>query len=514
MPLAQTTEPAAGPCAIVIFGASGDLTKRLLLPALYNLQTYGLLPKKFAIVGVARSESDDATFRKTLGQAVREFGTQKVDAAIWKKLEACIFYQHGDFDDPETFRNLSKVLERIEREQGTKGNVLFYLATQSGSFAPIVTALASADLFNEEDNHWRRVIVEKPFGRDLASARKLNRQLGAILREDQIFRIDHYLGKEAVQNLLVFRFGNAIHEPAWNRNYIDNVQLTVAETLGVEGRGAFYETAGALRDVLENHVLMLMTLVCMEAPTALHGDALRNEMVKVLDAIHPFRGTKEVFANTARGQYRKGSIGGKRLPAYRASENVAPKSKVETYAAVRLQVDNWRWAGVPFYLRTGKALAERATRIVIEFKNTPIMLFNCGEGPVPPGPNRLIINIQPRQAITVHFRGKTPGAGMHTQRVTTNFDYKEFGDTPRATGYETLLYDAMTGDNTLFHRGDVVEAAWKIATPILKAWADKTPNDFPNYAPGSEGPEAADELLGRDGRRWFVPDADRKSAKH
>ena len=501
-------EPAAGPCALVIFGASGDLTKRLLLPALYNLQTLGLLPEGFAVIGVARRESDDAAFREKLGKALQEFGPPEVDDARWEKLAAGIFYCHGDFAKAGTFKGLGDLLARVEKERGTGGNILFYLATQTSSFAPIVAALDSAGLLKEEDEKWRRVIVEKPFGIDLASAQELNRQLGAILREDQIYRIDHYLGKEAVQNLLVFRFGNAFLEPAWNRNYIDHVQITVAEKLGVEGRGAFYETAGALRDVLENHVMMLLALVCMEPPSALHGDSLRYEMVKVLESIEPFSGADEVFANTARGQYGEGEVDGKPVEAYRASERVAKDSSVETYAAVRLQVDNWRWAGVPFYLRTGKTLAEAATRIVIEFKTTPLMLFACGEGPVPPGPNRLILDIQPRQGITVHFRGKTPGAGMHTRQVAMDFDYKKFGNSPKATGYETLLYDAMNGDNTLFHRADLVEAAWKIVTPILVAWAAEPAKDFPNYAPGSQGPAAADELLARDDRRWWTPEAE------
>ena len=499
-------EPAAGPCVVVIFGASGDLTKRLLLPALYNLQTFGLLPENFAVVGVARRESDDAAFRAGLGRAVRELGTQAVDDAVWARFEPGIFYCRGDFDDPDTFKRLRELLARLEADRGTGGNVLFYLATQAGSFAPLVSALGWAGLLEEEPGRWRRVIVEKPFGRDLASARDLNRRLAATLREDQIFRIDHYLGKETVQNLLVFRFGNALFEPTWNRNHVDHVQITVAESLGVEARGAFYETAGALRDVLENHIFMLLTLVCMEPPSVSHGDAVRNEMVKVLESIHPFASVEEVFANSVRGQYGEGDAGGKHLPAYRAAERVAPDSTVETYAALRLQVDNWRWAGVPFYLRTGKALARRSTQIVVEFKNTPLMLFSRGEGPVPPGPNRLILNVQPQQGITVHFRGKTPGAGMHTQRVAMNFDYGDFGKTPRATGYETLLYDAMIGDNTLFHRTDLVETAWKIATPVLDAWAARPPADFPNYAPGSQGPAAADDLIARDGRRWWTPE--------
>ena len=506
MLIPQTQEPAAGPCVLVIFGASGDLTKRLLLPALYNLKIFGLLPEKFAVVGVARRKSDDSAFRQKLGEAVRELGTQKVDDTVWAKLELGIFYCAGDYDEPGTYKRLCDLLGRMKKERGTAGNVLFYLATQATSFAPIVVSLDTAGLLKEEGDQWRRVVVEKPFGRDLASAQELNRQLGAILHEDQIFRIDHYLGKEAVQNLLVFRFGNAFLEPAWNRNYIDNVQITVAESLGVEARGAFYETAGALRDVLENHVVMLLALVSMEPPTVLHGDALRNEMVKVLESILPFRSAEEVFANTARGQYDEGDAGGKHLPAYRAAERVAADSVVESYAALRLEVNNWRWAGVPFYLRTGKALAKASTQIVIEFKCTPLMLFACGDGPVPPGPNRLIFDIQPHQGITVHFRGKTPGAGMHTQQVAMDFDYKDFGKTPRATGYETLLYDAMMGDNTLFHRADLVEAAWKVATPILEAWAARPPTDFPNYAPGSQGPTSADELLSRDDRQWWAPE--------
>ncbi|MEP7071302.1 MAG: glucose-6-phosphate dehydrogenase [Verrucomicrobiota bacterium] len=506
----MANEPAAGPCTVVIFGASGDLTKRLLVPALCHLQSFRLLPRNFAMVGVARSITKDASLRAELGKAARELS--EIPVADWKKFQRNIFSCAGDFDDPETFRRLSDLLARLEKERGTAGNVLFYLATPANAFAPVVEALGKAGLLQEEKGGWRRVIVEKPFGRDLASAKELNRQLSAVLREDQTYRIDHYLGKETVQNLLVFRFGNALFEPAWNRNYIDNIQITLAETLGVEGRGKFYETAGALRDVLENHVFVLLALIAMEPPTSLQGDGLRNEMGKVLAAIHPFRNSKAVFAHSARGQYRAGKVDGKKIAAYRAEKNVARDSEVETFAALRLEVDNWRWAGVPFYLRTGKALAQRATRIVVEFKTTPLMLFGCGEGPVPPGPNRLIFDIQPQQAITVHFRGKTPGAGMHTERVTMDFDYREFQKDPRANGYETLIYDAMIGDNTLFHRTDLVETAWRIATPVLKAWAAKTPREFPNYAPGSEGPASADKLLLRDGHRWWTPGPQRARA--
>ncbi len=498
----MSNEPAAGPCAIVIFGASGDLTKRLLVPALCHLQSFALLPEKFAVVGVARTEANDAALRAQLGNAARELA--KVGHADWSKFEQNIFSCSGNYDDHDTFKRLGDLLARLEKERGTAGNILFYLATPAEAFAPLVEALGEAGLLREEGDHWRRVIIEKPFGRDLKSAQELNQRLSAVLREDQIYRIDHYLGKETVQNLLVFRFGNALFEPAWNRNYIDNVQITLSETLGVEGRGKFYETAGALRDVLENHVFVLLALICMEPPNVLQGNGLRNEMVKVLEGIHPFENPDAVFSNSARGQHGEGKVEDKKVVAYRAEKNVAPDSPVETYAALRLEVDNWRWAGVPFYLRTGKALAQRATRIVVEFKTTPLMLFACGEGPVPPGPNRLIFDIQPQQAITVHFRGKTPGAGMHTQRVAMEFDYCQFDDNPRANGYETLLYDAMMGDNTLFHRADLVEAAWKIASPVLEAWAAKTPKDFPNYAPGSQGPAEADELLSRDGRRWWT----------
>lgn len=496
--------PPAGPCVLIIFGASGDLTKRLLMPALYNLQTLNLLPENFAIVGVARRPLGNGVFQEQLSQSVRELGTQAVKEEVWTKFSSQLHYHAGDFDNSQTYEGLKKLLEEIDTKHGTGGNYLFYLATQASSFGPIAEELGKAGLLKRSHDHWRRVIVEKPFGTDLPSAIELNEQLSRVMREDQIYRIDHYLGKETVQNLLVLRFGNALFEPTWNRNHIDHVQITVAEAIGVGTRGAFYETAGALRDVLENHIFMILTLVCMEPPSVLKGDAVRNEMVKVIESIRPFADAEHVAANAVRGQYGEGDADGKHLAAYNKSPNVAPDSSVETYAALKLEVANWRWAGVPFYLRTGKGLAARRTQIVIEFKQAPLRLFAHDDGGANLTPNRLILDLQPKQGITMQFRAKIPGAAMNTKSVKLNFDYKdEFGNVPRAVGYETLLYDAMIGDNTLFHRTDMVEAAWRVATPVLEAWSKAKATDFPNYAAGSQGPAAADEMLSRDGRKWW-----------
>ncbi|MBV8586306.1 MAG: glucose-6-phosphate dehydrogenase [Verrucomicrobia bacterium] len=496
-------EPVAPACALVIFGASGDLTKRLLLPALYNLVTYGLLSRDSVVVGVARREMDDASFSQQMQTAVSELGTQVVDPKVWQDFGSRIYYCRGEFDDPSTFVRLKEKLADLDQKHHLNGNYLFYLATQAGSFAPIVESLGQAGLV-DESNGWKRVIVEKPFGRDLASSRELSRRLAAVLEEQQIYRIDHYLGKETVQNLLVLRFCNSLFEPTWNRTFIDHVQITVAESLGVEERGAFYETAGALRDVMENHMFVLLALFCMEPPSSLRGDPVRNEMVKVIQSIEHFQSLDQILENSCRGQYDGGEIDGRKIPAYRSANRVAPDSSIETYAALRLHVANWRWAGVPFYLRTGKALAKKATEIVVQFKQPPLKLLQAN-GAAGAAPNRMILHIQPRQGITTQFQAKLPGTGVRTKEVSLNFDYKEFGDVPRAVGYETLLYDAMIGDNTLFHRTDMVDAAWQVATPVLEAWANHPPKDFPNYQPGSQGPGCADELLQRDGRSWWTP---------
>jgi glucose-6-phosphate 1-dehydrogenase len=490
----------APPCTLVIFGAAGDLTKRKLLPALYNLKALGLLPPEFAVVGVTRKEKSHEQFREEQSRDIQEHATTRVDDALWGALRDAIYYQAGEFTDPATYVRLGALLDDVAKRHGTGGNVLFYLATPPGFFGEVVRRLGEAGLARAEADAWRRVIVEKPFGRDLESARALNRELAAVLREEQIYRIDHYLGKETVQNILVFRFANGVFEPIWNRRYVDHVQLTVAETVGVEDRGNYYETAGALRDVVQNHMFQLLALVAMEPPISFAADAVRDEKVKVLRAVPPLE-PEAVLDRAVRGQYGEGAIGNRRVPGYRQEPKVVPTSTTETYAALQLFVENWRWAGVPFYLRTGKRLPARRTEIVIEFRRPPLLLLDRARmGEI--DPNRLVMRIQPEEGIEFQVRAKRPGPRVRTATVKLDFSYKDFGDAAAATGYERLLYDCMVGDGTLFHRTDMVEAAWQIATPILDAWTYLPARDFPNYAAGTWGPAAADRLLEQGGRRW------------
>jgi glucose-6-phosphate 1-dehydrogenase len=498
-PIPQAVES----CALVIFGASGDLTKRKLVPSLYNLASYQLLPADFSIIGVARRPLTDEVFRNQLGKDLAELGTQPVDPNLWNRFRGRISYCAGEFDKPATYQKLAEALAESEKNFGTSGNVVFYLSVQPDYFAGIAKQLSEAGLLREE-NGWRRVIIEKPFGHDLASAQKLNAELTSVLKEHQIYRIDHYLGKETAQNLLVFRLGNAIFEPIWNRRYIDHVQLTVAESIGVEGRGAFYESAGAFRDVMQNHMFMLLALIGMEPPTSLEGEAIRNEKVKLLRSIR--RTTpEEALMNSVRGQYGEGIVGGKKVPAYRQEPNVNPNSTVETFAAIKLMIENWRWAGVPFYLRSGKRMPRRTTQIVFRFKTPPLSLFATNEAD-PIAPNYLIFNIQPDEGITLQVRAKIPGPTICTRSVRLEFDYNQFGDRQPTTGYEKLLYDCMVGDSSLFHRSDMVEAAWEAASPILEAWNNNPASDFPNYAPGTWGPEAATRLIERDRHQWWSPE--------
>ena len=495
------TARAADPCVMVVFGGAGDLTRRKLAPALYNLAHHGLLTWPFAVVGVAMDDFDDESFRNRLTQAVQS-QCAVVTPALGERLRSSCYYVKGKFDDAATYRQLAERIAAVAQETGAPANTLYYLATPPQFFGTIATQLAAAGLVKPLDDAsgWTRIVVEKPFGRDLASARALNRELLAAFDETQIFRIDHYLGKETVQNILMFRFLNGIFEPIWNRRYIDHVQILVAETLGVEGRGGYYDTAGALRDILQNHMFQLLCLVAMEPPVSLSAEDVRNEKVKVLHAIRRLK-DEEVLQQTVRGQYGAGVVDGHDVPAYRAEPSVNPTSNIDTYAAMKLFVENWRWADVPFYLRTGKRLAKHDTEIVIQFRRAPLTLLpgECGQQP-----NQLVIHIQPDERITLSFQAKVPGPVLRLAPVELQFSYRDLGEDSGATGYETLIYDCMIGDSTQFHRADMVEEAWKVVTPILDVWQALAPRDFPNYPAGSWGPSAADTLLERDGRKWVV----------
>ncbi|MBE2180020.1 MAG: glucose-6-phosphate dehydrogenase [Chthoniobacterales bacterium] len=492
------------PCIFVIFGASGDLTKRKLIPALFNLRCVGLLPSKFAVIGVAITQGNDASFRDQMSQDIKQFATHPVDETEWNQFISSCFYISGDFNDAAVFTALKEKMEEVRTAQQIPGgNAVFNLAVTPTLFGTVAAKLGEAGLLNETPDGYRRVIIEKPFGRDLDSARQLNRDLHHCLDESQIYRIDHYLGKETVQNIMVFRFANMIFEPNWNRRYVDSVQITVAESLGVENRGGYLDHYGVLRDMLQNHMLSVLSLIAMEPPGSISGDAVRNEKVKVLDAIRPME-PEEVIENAVRGQYGAGVIDGQPVPAYRSEPSVSPTSNTETFAAVRLYVENWRWADVPFYLRTGKRLAKHLTQVVIRFKRTPLMLFG-EKAHSEAGPNALILNIQPEESITIMIRAKRPGPAIVVDTIPLDFDYNEFGKQSPATGYETLLHDCMIGDMTLFHREDSVDASWRIVSPILDVWGALPPRDFPDYEAGSWGPAAADKLLARDGRAWENP---------
>ncbi|HUM13736.1 MAG TPA: glucose-6-phosphate dehydrogenase [Myxococcaceae bacterium] len=489
----------ADPCVIIIFGASGDLTKRKLIPAILNLQNAGFLPRNLAVVGVARTQMSNAQFRDEVKPEDKLLSTEPMRAA-WSALSERVFYFAADGTKPESFSGLADFLKKTDSQVGTPGNYLFYLSVAPTFFAPIVQNLGKSGLAKEENGRWRRVVIEKPFGHDLPSAVELNRTIKSVVGERQIFRIDHYLGKETVQNLMVFRFGNGMFEPIWNRNYIDHVQITVAEELGVEGRGGYYDTAGAMRDMVPNHIAQLVSLVGMEPPISFSADAVRDEQVKLLNSIEPLS-PEEVLHQAVRGQYGPGEVEGKKVPGYRQEEKVPPDSHTETFVALRLMVDNWRWAGVPFYARTGKRLPKRVTQIVIQFKHAPAMLFQHTSVDRLTT-NRLYIHIQPKEGISLRFGAKVPGPVLTVGAVEMDFDYVDYFGKVASTGYETLLYDAMIGDATLFQRADMVEAGWSMVQPVLDVWKALPPRSFPNHAAGSWGPAEADELLAREGRHW------------
>jgi glucose-6-phosphate 1-dehydrogenase len=497
------------PCTMVICGATGDLTERKLGPALYNLMLGGFLPPEFSVVGFARREMTDDEFRAHLLTGINAYSRNRpVKESIWDSFSQGIEYHRGEFHDPEAWAELAKRLARIDRDRGTAGNRLFYLAVPPALYPEIVKQLGAAGLAASGEKRpdgrkgWSRVIVEKPFGHDLASARKLNRELGEVFDEEQVYRIDHYLGKETVQNLAVFRFGNGLFEPIWNRRYIDSVQITVAETVGVEGRGEFYDHIGALRDIVQNHALQLMTIFAMEPPVEFKAEDLRDEKLKVLRGVKPMT-PAEVAQNTVRGQYVSGWVEGRKVTSYRDEPEVAPDSETETYAALRLSVDSWRWAGVPFYLRTGKALPTRVTEISVQFRRAPLALFARTVPQI--DPNILAVRIQPDEGILLRFGAKVPGPGLQIRNVNMDFRYGSSFAVDSPDAYETLLLDCMIGDASLFTRNDEVERAWEILDPILRAWASGDGGPLHFYGAGSWGPPVADELLERESRAWRRP---------
>jgi glucose-6-phosphate 1-dehydrogenase len=475
----------------VIFGAAGDLTKRLVVPALYNLARANLLPKEFAIVGFDLADQTVDAWKESLTGMLEQFvagsnGDGKVDQEVWNWLGGRMSYLQGDLNNPDSYTQLKTKLAEIN----CGGNYLFYLAISDRFFGSVVEHLGKSGLACEKDHQWRRVVIEKPFGHDLASAKALNRQILTVLAEPQIYRIDHFLGKETVQNIMLFRFANGLVEPIWNRDRIDHVQITVAESVGVEKRGGFYEKTGAMRDMVPNHVFQLVAMTAMEAPNSFNADAVRSEKAKVIDAICDLK-PEEVESCAVRGQYE----------GYRQEADVSPQSEVETYTALKLNIDNWRWSGVPFYIRTGKRLKARKTQIAIRFKETPGALLRDREMEAPPA-NWLLLRIQPDEGIAWEFGAKIPGPAMRLGDVRMDFKYQDYFGTAPATGYETLIYDVMIGDATLFQRADNIEMGWAAVEPILDYWDAHRPTDFPNYAAGSEGPKAADDLLARDGRAW------------
>ena len=495
-------EMPAGPCVVIIFGAAGDLTNRKLLPALYNLRLNKLLPETFAIVGLSRAPKDNLSFRDELTLSMQTYATTLFDNEQWDWFKERIYYLQGNFDDHQSYVDLSQLLHTVDINHGTMGNYLFYLATAENYFEPIVEQISKVNLHQGSEEQWRHFIIEKPFGRDLPSARQLDKQLLSVLKENQIYRIDHYLGKETVQNIPIFRFGNSIFEPAWNNHYIDHIQITVAETVGVENRGGFYEKAGALSDMVPNHIFQLLSLIAMEPPTTFNADVLRNKKTELINAIRPLT-ADDVRHCVVRGQYGEGEIDGQSVSAYRGEHRVAPDSNMETFVAIKLMIDNWRWSDVPFYLRTGKRLPQRATEIAIKFKSPPLCLFrNSTVSNLVP--NYLIMHIQPHEGISLQFGAKIPGPLLQIGSVQMDFDYQDyFGPSP-STGYETLIYDCMVGDQTLFQRDDNVEACWQVVQPIQEVWGLEKPTDFANYAAGTWGPNAANLLITGDGREWRI----------
>jgi glucose-6-phosphate 1-dehydrogenase len=501
----------APPCALVIFGTSGDLTKRLLMPAIYNLSKAGRLPEHFALIGVDRSKRTMQQFHDDLGEGIRKFvsdtggdseggGGEPFDEKAWEFLTKRTNLVDGDVTQPETYKKIAEDLDRAAKQHNTGGNAVFYLAVASALFGPIVENLAGAGLMEEKDDHWRRVIIEKPFGTDLPSAKALNARVLKVVSEQQVYRMDHFLGKETVQNIMALRFANSIFEPLWNRDHIDHVQITVAETVGVERRASFYEATGALRDMVPNHVFQLLSLTAMEPPNSFDPDAVRTEKTKALQALVPF-GDEDLLRNVVRGQYGQGKVRGQPVTAYRQADGVDPHSMTETYIAMRLAIDNWRWAGVPFYLRTGKSMTRRTSEIAIQFKHAPFSLFR-DTAVDSLAANVLALQIQPDEGASLQFSAKKPGPEIQLGGVRMDFRYRDYFRAAPSTGYETLVYDCMIGDPTLFQRADAVEAGWSSVQPILDLWHNDKHAPLEFYPAGSAGPEGADQMLWRSGRAW------------
>ena len=510
MPTRKTSQPvnplkeglinrsAPDPCTLIIFGASGDLTHRKLIPALYNLAADGALPPAITVVGFARREKTDASFRDELEASVRKFSRQAVNDGAWSGFASCVSYHQNDFDNLAGYELLARQLEELDAKRGTCGNRLFYLAVAPDQFGVILENLRLSGLNRGGKGGWARVIVEKPFGTDLASARSLNDLVGGAFSEDDTYRIDHYLGKETAQNIMVLRFANALFEAMWNARYIDHIQITASEPLGVEGRAGYYDNSGALRDMVQNHLLQLLCLTAMEPPAGLDADSIRDEKVKVLRSLRPLSGD-QVFRNVVRGQYGAGAVDGKRVAAYRDEKNVDPESNTETYVALQINVDNWRWAGVPFFVRVGKRLPKSATEIAVHFKSVPPVLFKATGEAV--DDNVLVIRIQPDEGVSLRMSAKMPGSSLRIEPVKMDFHYgTSFGKaTPEA--YERLLLDAMTGDPTLFARRDEVEEAWRFVDSIREAWETHS-DDIAYYSAGTWGPSEADEMIKRHGAKW------------
>jgi glucose-6-phosphate 1-dehydrogenase len=489
------------PCTIVFFGASGDLMKRMLLPAMYNLRISDTLPTNFGIVGVSRSELSDDAFREEAKTSIDTFSRSgEAKDPLWSDFARRLSYVSGEFDDPETYRKLKRRIEDNDEHLGTGGNRLFYLSTPPTVFSLIIRQLEAVGLGPKDNAHgWTRVIVEKPFGTDYDSARNLQTEITKVFDEKHVYRIDHYLGKEPVQDILALRFSNLIFEPIWNRRYVDSVQITAAETVGVEGRGGYYESAGAMRDMIQNHVINLLALIAMEPPVSAGADSIRDEKFKVLSALRPIK-VEDVPKLTARGQYGPGLIDGKPVPGYREEPGVNPESHTDTYAAVKFNIDSWRWADVPFYLRSGKRLSRKYSEVAIRFRQPPLKLF--GEAGDKVESNYLVLKIQPEEGISLRFNAKVPGPKMHIRGVSMDFNYGQGFGVVSAPAYERLIGDAMRGDATLFTRWDAVEVAWEAVMPILEQWGNAPTDDFPNYLAGGQGPQSADAMLNADGRAW------------